>query len=84
MSANALFWEKITAGRLWHMRRLGAGPILGFVRFNSNAWDSYICTGKKWPEGDQSVNRRGIKRDYWSARRDVEYALSKSNSPTVS
>lgn len=76
-----VFWKKIVAGKVWHAFD-SSQKLVGFVRYNFKAWDSYVTTGKKWPAAEQCVNlrRMGGVRSFWGARHDVELAIAKERS----
>ncbi len=79
MSPNLLFWRKKEAGKRWQVFD-SQDRLLGFIRWEFNGWDGFLCTGKKWPEGDKPVTR-GIKdRKFWAVRRAVEDALCEASN----
>lgn len=79
----ALFWTCVERGKRWKCWGSDRKTV-GFVRFVFDGWDATVLTGKKWPEGEKSVNwnhsidNHRHHRSFWNARRAVEEEVRKS------
>lgn len=78
----ALFWTCVERGKRWRCWDKDQKTV-GVVRYAFDGWDAVVLTGKKWPDGERSVNwnhsidNRHHHRTFWNARRAVEEAVRK-------
>lgn len=65
-----LLWKKVEARKCW------------YVRWNHDGWDGHVLTGRKWPDGEITVDTRHRKRLFWPMRRAVDAMLNKLEEGT--